>query len=124
MILPGVTLGSAYAAYIARLTRGGMLEVASDDLYQRDDGIEFRGDGTWRLLHESAEATFQSQQGIEASGTWGEKYTGFIGYFQVNWRDAPNGLGLRVSASSTRARPTGPSVPTSTPATSSSSSAT
>jgi oligopeptide transport system permease protein len=27
VILPGVTLGTAYAAYIARLTRGGMLEV-------------------------------------------------------------------------------------------------
>lgn len=30
-ILPAVTLGSAYAAYIARLTRGGMLEVLSQD---------------------------------------------------------------------------------------------
>jgi oligopeptide transport system permease protein len=27
LFLPGVTLGTAYAAYIARLTRGGMLEV-------------------------------------------------------------------------------------------------
>jgi oligopeptide transport system permease protein len=31
MILPAVTLGSAYAAYIARLTRGGMLEVVGAD---------------------------------------------------------------------------------------------
>ena len=31
MILPGFTLGSAYAAYIARLTRGGMLEVIRQD---------------------------------------------------------------------------------------------
>lgn len=30
-ILPSVTLGAAYAAYIARLTRGGMLEVLSQD---------------------------------------------------------------------------------------------
>lgn len=30
-ILPGITLGSAYAAYIARLTRGGMLEVVRAD---------------------------------------------------------------------------------------------
>lgn len=30
-ILPAVTLGSTYAAYIARLTRGGMLEVLSQD---------------------------------------------------------------------------------------------
>lgn len=30
-ILPSVTLGSAYAAYIARLTRAGMLEVLSQD---------------------------------------------------------------------------------------------
>jgi oligopeptide transport system permease protein len=30
-ILPSITLGVAYAAYIARLTRGGMLEVLSQD---------------------------------------------------------------------------------------------
>lgn len=31
IILPGITLGTAYAAYIARLTRGGMLEVTRAD---------------------------------------------------------------------------------------------
>lgn len=31
LVLPGVTLGSYYAAYIARLTRGGMLEVVRAD---------------------------------------------------------------------------------------------
>ncbi len=31
MILPGATLGLAYAAYIARLTRGGVLEVIRQD---------------------------------------------------------------------------------------------
>ncbi len=31
IILPGITLGTAYAAYIARLTRGGMLEVVRSD---------------------------------------------------------------------------------------------
>jgi oligopeptide transport system permease protein len=31
VILPGLTLGTAYAAYIARLTRGGMLEVVRAD---------------------------------------------------------------------------------------------
>ena len=30
-ILPSITLGAAYAAYIARLTRGGMLEVLTED---------------------------------------------------------------------------------------------
>ncbi len=30
-ILPAITLGAAYAAYMARLTRGGMLEVLSQD---------------------------------------------------------------------------------------------
>lgn len=30
-VLPAVTLGIAYAAYIARLTRGGMLEIMSQD---------------------------------------------------------------------------------------------
>jgi oligopeptide transport system permease protein len=31
IVLPGLTLGTAYAAYIARLTRGGMLEVVRAD---------------------------------------------------------------------------------------------
>ena len=31
IILPGLTLGTFYAAYIARLTRGGMLEVVRSD---------------------------------------------------------------------------------------------
>src|SRR5262245_5017322 len=31
IILPGITLGSVYAAYIARLTRGGMLEIVRSD---------------------------------------------------------------------------------------------
>lgn len=30
-LLPSLTLGAAYAAYVARLTRGGMLEVLSQD---------------------------------------------------------------------------------------------
>ena len=30
-ILPSITLGAAYAAYVARLSRGGMLEVMSQD---------------------------------------------------------------------------------------------
>jgi oligopeptide transport system permease protein len=30
-ILPSLTLGAAYAAYVARLTRGGMLDVMSQD---------------------------------------------------------------------------------------------
>jgi ABC-type dipeptide/oligopeptide/nickel transport systems, permease components len=30
-VLPAITLGAAYAAYIARLTRGGMLDVMSQD---------------------------------------------------------------------------------------------
>ena len=31
MLIPGFTLGIAYAAYVARLTRGGMLEVVRQD---------------------------------------------------------------------------------------------
>jgi oligopeptide transport system permease protein len=30
-VLPSLTLGAAYAAYVARLTRGGMLEILSQD---------------------------------------------------------------------------------------------
>jgi oligopeptide transport system permease protein len=31
IILPGITLGTVYAAYVARLTRGGMLEIVRSD---------------------------------------------------------------------------------------------
>jgi len=31
VVLPGLTLGTAYAAYLARLTRGGMLEIVHAD---------------------------------------------------------------------------------------------
>lgn len=31
LLLPGITLGTAYAAYIARLTRGGLLDVIRSD---------------------------------------------------------------------------------------------
>ncbi len=31
VVLPGITLGTAYAAYVARLTRGGMLEITQAD---------------------------------------------------------------------------------------------
>lgn len=30
-VLPGITLGSAYAAYVSRLTRAGMLEIVHED---------------------------------------------------------------------------------------------
>jgi oligopeptide transport system permease protein len=30
-VLPAITLGALYAAYVARLTRGGMLEILSQD---------------------------------------------------------------------------------------------
>lgn len=44
-ILPSVTLGSAYAAYIARLTRAGMLEVLSQDFIRtaRAKGLSMPG---------------------------------------------------------------------------------
>ena len=44
-ILPSITLGAAYAAYIARLSRGGMLEIMSQDFIRtaRAKGLsEFR----------------------------------------------------------------------------------
>jgi oligopeptide transport system permease protein len=43
-ILPAITLGSTYAAYIARLTRGGMLEVLSQDYIRtaRAKGLPMR----------------------------------------------------------------------------------
>ena len=35
-ILPTITLGTAYAAYCARLTRGGMLEVLNQDFILKE----------------------------------------------------------------------------------------
>ena len=44
-ILPSATLGAAYAAYIARLTRGGMLEILSQDFIRtaRAKGVSEAG---------------------------------------------------------------------------------
>jgi oligopeptide transport system permease protein len=44
VILPGITLGTAYAAYIARLTRGGMLDVVHADFIRtaRAKGLDER----------------------------------------------------------------------------------
>ena len=46
-ILPSVTLGFAYAAYLARLTRGGMLEVLSQDFIRT---ARAKGLSTSRIL--------------------------------------------------------------------------
>lgn len=51
-ILPSITLGSAYAAYIARLTRGGMLEVLSQD-YIRTAKAKGASLGRIILIHAS-----------------------------------------------------------------------
>ena len=51
ILLPGITLGTAYAAYIARLTRGGMLEVVRSD-FVRTARAKGLGDLviTWRHM--------------------------------------------------------------------------
>lgn len=49
-ILPSITLGAAYAAYIARLTRGGMLEVLSQD-FIRTARAKGCGEATILLKH-------------------------------------------------------------------------
>ncbi len=46
-ILPSITLGAAYAAYIARLTRGGMLEVLSLDYIRT---AKAKGLSRWRVV--------------------------------------------------------------------------
>lgn len=46
-ILPAVTLGSTYAAYVARLTRGGMLEVLSQDYIRT---ARAKGLSEWRVV--------------------------------------------------------------------------
>lgn len=46
-ILPAVTLGSMYAAYIARLSRGGMLDVLSQDYIRT---ARAKGVPEWRIV--------------------------------------------------------------------------
>jgi len=46
-VLPALTLGGVYAAYIARLTRGGMLEVMSQDYIRT---ARAKGAGELRVL--------------------------------------------------------------------------
>jgi oligopeptide transport system permease protein len=50
VILPAATLGTAYAAYIARLTRGGMLEVTQSD-WVRTARAKGLGEGTIVVRH-------------------------------------------------------------------------
>lgn len=46
-ILPSITLGSSYAAYIARISRGGMLEVLSQDYIRT---ARAKGLSTFRIV--------------------------------------------------------------------------
>ncbi len=46
-LLPAITLGSTYAAYVARLTRGGMLEVLSQDYIRT---ARAKGLPEWRVI--------------------------------------------------------------------------
>ena len=50
-ILPAVTLGSAYAAYIARLSRAGMLEILSQDYIRT---ARAKGLPEWRVVTQHA----------------------------------------------------------------------
>ena len=46
-VLPALTLGIFYAAYLARLTRGGMLEILSQDYIRT---ARAKGAGEWRVI--------------------------------------------------------------------------
>ena len=46
-LIPSITLGSTYAAYISRLTRGGMLEVLSQDYIRT---ARAKGLPEWRVI--------------------------------------------------------------------------
>ena len=50
-ILPSITLGSAYAAYIARLSRAGMLEILSQDYIRT---ARAKGLPEWRVVTQHA----------------------------------------------------------------------
>lgn len=46
-VLPAITLGAAYAAYLARLTRGSMLEIMPQDYIRT---ARAKGASTWRVV--------------------------------------------------------------------------
>jgi oligopeptide transport system permease protein len=50
-VLPCFTLGNVYAAYIARLTRGGLLEVLNQDFIRT---ARAKGAGEWRIVFRHA----------------------------------------------------------------------
>jgi len=50
-ILPSITLGSVYAAYIARLSRSGMLETLSQDYIRT---ARAKGLSEWRIITQHA----------------------------------------------------------------------
>ena len=50
-VLPAATLGLVYAAYIARLTRGGMLEVLTQDFIRT---ARAKGASEWRVVFKHA----------------------------------------------------------------------
>ncbi|MGH7995052.1 MAG: ABC transporter permease [Opitutaceae bacterium] len=50
-VLPSLTLGAFYAAYVARLTRGGMLEVLSQDFIRT---ARAKGAGEFRVIFRHA----------------------------------------------------------------------
>jgi hypothetical protein len=79
-------------------------------LYRREAGIEFRADGTWRLLRVASDGSFVDQRGLDNEGTWHEKYDGFVEYIQVNWSgSSTNGMVLtqfELEAAPTRLRVT------------------
>ena len=63
-------------------------------LYAKEAAIQFTANGTWNLLHEEADGSFTTLHGVESQGTWQEKYTGYTGYFQVDWVSGQNGMVL------------------------------
>jgi hypothetical protein len=51
-------------------------------------GIEFHADHTWNFVREDS-GKLVAQRGLGNEGAWSEKYTGFVGYFQIDVAGSP-----------------------------------
>jgi hypothetical protein len=63
-------------------------------LYAKESAIQFAATGAWNLLHQESDGTFTTLHGVANEGTWGEKYTDFTGYLQVDWPNGANDMVL------------------------------
>ncbi len=101
---PYASFGELKTRLVGRWFSCAHADGKANGFYALEDGIEFDTDGTWHFLRRAGDGTFTTLHGIENEGTWHEKYTDFLGYFQVNHPSGPNGMILTEFAFETTPR--------------------